>query len=76
VYFDRIEEGLGTEIECTIDSAIEYPRPIPSEGKCCVCYIQRMKLTKENILKIALGLLIGISIGYLIAEYLLPIVRQ
>lgn len=51
-------------------------RPIPSEGKCCVCYIERMKLTKENILKIALGLLIGISIGYLIAEYLLPIVRQ
>jgi len=50
--------------------------PIPSEGKCCVCYIERMKLTKENILKIALGLLIGIFIGYLIAEYLLPIVRQ
>jgi hypothetical protein len=40
------------------------------------CYIQRMNFTKENILKIALGLLIGIFIGYLIAEYLLPIVRQ
>jgi uncharacterized membrane-anchored protein YhcB (DUF1043 family) len=35
-----------------------------------------MELSKQNILKIAFGLLIGIVIGYLIAEYLLPMVRQ
>tara|TARA_B100001093_G_scaffold465863_1_gene483861 strand:- start:280 stop:387 length:108 start_codon:yes stop_codon:yes gene_type:complete len=35
-----------------------------------------MELSKENIVKIAFGLLIGIFIGYLIAEYLLPMVRQ
>ena len=34
-----------------------------------------MELSKENILKIAFALLIGILIGYLIAEYLLPMVR-
>jgi uncharacterized membrane-anchored protein YhcB (DUF1043 family) len=35
-----------------------------------------MELSKQNILKIAFGLLIGILIGYLIAEHLLPMVRQ
>ena len=49
---------------------------IVTDFTCLSYYIERMKLTEENILKIALALLIGIFIGYLIAEYLLPIVRQ